>query len=105
MELSVLERLLLLNHLPQQGDITTLRIVQKLREDLSFTEDEHSLLKIEQTGDQIKWDTQAQQNKMISIGPKALVAIRTCLQKLSDKGEANVTHLSLFDKFLPDETE
>ena len=40
-ELGVLERLKLLEILPAQGDISTIKIVRELRESLSFKEDEH----------------------------------------------------------------
>ena len=36
MELSVYDRLILLNILPKEGDFTTLKIVRKLREDLTI---------------------------------------------------------------------
>lgn len=41
MELSVLERLKLLECLPREGDYTTIKIVRELREALSFKENEH----------------------------------------------------------------
>jgi len=41
MELTIAERFVLLNMLPQQGDITTVKIVRRLREALSFSEQEH----------------------------------------------------------------
>lgn len=44
MELTTVERIKLLEILPPQGDILTLKIVRKLRETLSFNEDELKLL-------------------------------------------------------------
>lgn len=44
MKLNVLERLLLLQLLPESGNLTTITIVRKLRESLSFNEDEHEIL-------------------------------------------------------------
>lgn len=40
MELTILERLKLLEALPPQGDLLTLKIIRKLRESLSFSEEE-----------------------------------------------------------------
>ena len=40
MKLEVYERIVLLNILPQEGDFTTLKLVRKLRESLSFSEKE-----------------------------------------------------------------
>lgn len=44
MFLNVLERLLLLQLLPESGNLTTITIVRQLRESLSFNEDEHEIL-------------------------------------------------------------
>lgn len=40
MELTIIERLKLLEVLPKEGDLLTLKILRKLRESLSFSEDE-----------------------------------------------------------------
>jgi len=40
MKLTILERIKLLEVLPPQGDLTTLKILRKLRESLSFSEEE-----------------------------------------------------------------
>lgn len=44
MRLNVLERLLVLGLLPESGNLTTIRIVRKLREALSFNEEDHEVL-------------------------------------------------------------
>lgn len=49
MILSVFERLILLNILPTNGDILTIRTKRKLREDLSFSEGEHQSLQFKRT--------------------------------------------------------
>lgn len=47
MEFDVTDRLMLLDILPREGDYTTLKIVRELRDELSFSEDEHQALKFE----------------------------------------------------------
>src|SRR5207247_9230228 len=59
MEFSVQERLILLSILPAEGDLTTLRIVRGLREQLSFSEEEHALLKFNQAENRVAWDAEA----------------------------------------------
>ena len=44
MKLTVPERLILVNILPAESDYTTLKLVRKLRESLSFSEEEHKQL-------------------------------------------------------------
>ena len=44
MKLTVSDRLILLSIIPQQGDFTTLKIIRSMRDDLSFSEDDHKKL-------------------------------------------------------------
>ncbi len=46
MELTIIERMKLVELLPPQGDILTLKIVRKLRETLSFSEEELKLMEV-----------------------------------------------------------
>jgi len=105
MTLTVLDRILLLNLLPAEGDITAVRIARKLREDLSFSEQEHTDLQLKQVDSQVTWDTDAaaRADKDIAIGPKALTLITDALTQLSERKKLTAQHLSLYDKFFPAE--
>jgi hypothetical protein len=102
MILDVLERLVLLSILPKEGDFTTLKIVRKLREDLSFTEEEHAVLKFEdvENGGGVKWNYTAEDSKEIQIGEKASDVISKVLEKLSSDKKLGEHHLSLYEKFV-----
>jgi len=98
MELTIYERLLLLNVLPPTGDLTTIRIVRKLRETLSLTEEEHVEHHIETTPDgNVKWDNDVP--KPFELGAKAHDIAVKALEKLDSEGAITEQHLSLFDKF------
>lgn len=99
MELSVFERLILLNVLPKEGDLTTIRIVRKLRESLSFTEDEHAKLQFTQEGDRVIWLPGVVGDVPIEIGPKATELIRATLEGLDKQKKLTEEHLDLCDKF------
>ena len=101
MELGVFDRLILLNILPKEGDFTTLKIVRKLREDLSFTEEEHKALefKAEDEG-RVVWRTEADEPKEIPIGEKATDIIVEVLKKLNDDKKLQDQHYSLYEKFV-----
>ena len=101
MQLNTFDRLILLNILPGQGDITTIRIVHKLRQDLSFSEEEHAALEI-QTGEDglIRWKAEADKPKEVEIGPKAHAIVEGVLRQLSEKGLLKEQHLSLYDRFV-----
>ncbi len=100
MELTVLERLLLLNLLPPEGDLTTLRVVHNLRQDLSFSEAEHELLKFVQTDGRITWDTTQDHLKEVGIGLRATNIIVGRLTELSTQKKLTEQHLTLCDKFV-----
>jgi hypothetical protein len=103
MTLTVLDRLLLLNLLPAEGDLTTLRIVRTLRESLSFTEDEHAAFHFKQDGAQVTWDAATETEKDIEIKPKALALIVSELQRLSAEKKLTAQTLPLYERFVPDE--
>lgn len=102
MELTVLDRILLLNVMPAEGDILTLKIVRKLREGLSFTEDEHKALNIVNENGQIKW-TPTTETKEIEIGPKAMILIAKVLKKLSKEEKLPAQYVDVYEKFVEEE--
>ncbi|MDD5510903.1 MAG: hypothetical protein PHI12_08835 [Dehalococcoidales bacterium] len=100
MQLGVFDRLILLNILPKEGDFTTLKIIRKLREDLSFTEDEHKALNFVQEEGNIKWQTEADIPKEILIGEKATDIIVEVLKKLDKDKKLTDQHVSVYEKFV-----
>lgn len=108
-QFSVLERFLLLNGvLPAQGDITTIRLLRRVREALSFSEEEHTLLNIrkaEGNPNQMLWNDPGGHMKPIEIGPKVRELIAGGLKRTSDAGQLTDQHLTLCDRFMPEEEE
>lgn len=100
MELTVLERIALLSVLPGEGNFTTLKIVRKLREDLSFTEEEHKVLNFKQEENSLFWNKDAEVVKDISIGNKATEIIVESLKKLNDSKKLTEQNYSLYEKFV-----
>lgn len=98
-ELTVTERLGLLALLPREGNLVTLRIVQQLRMDLSFSEEEHEALQFREADEQIIWNPEADVAKTVSFGAKAMQVVQEKLAELSEAGKLRVEHLSLCDKF------
>ena len=97
-ELTILERLLLLGILPPEGDFTTIKIVRKLRESLSFTEDELQAHQIEQHEDgRTTWIEGAP--KPVELGAKAVETVVKALEKLDKDGKVEERHVTLFEKF------
>ena len=107
MILTVWERLIVGMCLPVQGDFTTLRIIRKTKEDLSFSEDEHKILKFKSNPEKnsTTWDLVGAQTTMkdFSFGEKAMEVIKDSLEKafkvLDEKKELTMEHLNLYEKF------
>ena len=101
MILNTLERLLLLNILPKEGDYTTLKIVRKLREALSFTEEEHAVRNFKTSEDgNTTWTLGTPDAVEISIGEKATDMIVAELKKLDDEKKLSEQTFSLYEKFV-----
>jgi hypothetical protein len=100
MVLTVFDRLILLNILQIEGDITTLRILRELKEALSFSEEEHKVLEFRQEVDKMVWKSDADVNKDFTIGDVAKDIIKKRLQELSDKKKLREEHIPLFEKFV-----
>ena len=104
-DLTVLERLVLLNVMPKEGNFTTLKLVRKFREELSFDEAENKALGFKQEGDQVKWNEAANIVKKFEIGDDSKVRelIRDALKKLSDEKKLRDEHFTLYEKFVDGE--
>ncbi len=102
MILTVAERLVLLNSLPANGDLTTIRIVRKLREDLSFSEEEHKDLQFKTEDNRMMWNAEAgvKIEKEVAVGEKALDVIKESLKDLDRKKQLSEAHLPVWEKFV-----
>jgi len=103
MDLTVFDRLILLNVLPKEGDITTLRIVRALRDSLSFSEEEHTALQFKHDGNNIAWKEEADVAKDVVIGEKATDVIVSALRSLNKSKKLTEQHLGLYEKFIKTE--
>jgi len=100
MELKVFDRLILLNIMPKEGDFTTLKIVRKLREDLSFSEDEHKALEFKQEDGQVQWKQAGDIPKDVPIGEKASDLIADVLKKLDKEKKLQDQHYRVYELFV-----
>jgi hypothetical protein len=100
MQLNVFERLILLNVLPREGGLTTLRIVRDLRDELSFTEAEHEALEMHQEGTEVRWNREADIAREVEIGPKALQVVLESFGDLDKKKSLALEHLAVYERFL-----
>ena len=133
MKLNVLERLALLEVVPKEGDFITLKLVRKLRETLSFSEEEIAKIDFNQnwkcpkcqnemssssapkcecgsymtaTGS-MTWDAQKGEKvlKEIHMGEKMMSLCVTALKKLDSEKKLTESFFSLYAKFINAEGE
>lgn len=120
MKLTVNERITLLGILPKEGNFLTLKIIRKLKEDLSFTEAEHKLYQFKNSGESfvdvdgsvsvvpansIRWNGDVDQNREFDFGVKATEAVVEALKELDKAKKLQEAHISLYEKFVEGEKE
>lgn len=105
MNLTVLERLVLLNLLPKEGSFTTLKLVRKAREALSFDDIENRKLAFVQDGDQVRWNESERIVKEVELGDMMTLEVVKALKKLDEDGKLRDEHLTLYEKFIEQRKE
>lgn len=99
MNLNIMERITLVNLLPQQGNAATLRIVRDLQRELSFTEEEMEQCGMVASEERITWEPGSDFEKEIALGSRATRIIVDALEGLDKDSRLEMQHLSLLDKF------
>lgn len=99
MKLSVLERILVLNALPAEDDIITMRTLRGLKKDLGFTEDELVKLEFKTEDGKTHWNKTVGEREF-TLHPKAGELISNALKKLSDTKKLTENHIDLYEKFV-----
>ena len=101
MNLNVLERIMALDALPQEGTYVTLKIVHDLRLLLSFTEKEIKEWNVRSDGESgiTAWEVNGETE--IPIGEKATDIIVDALKKLNRDQKLKAGAMSLYEKFIP----
>jgi len=103
MELSVFERLILLNILPREGDYRTLRQLRELREELAFSDDEQAALQFrqdEQEPGTMHWLTEADRPKDVPLGDSVMELIGTTLRDLDRRHKLRDEQMGLYERFV-----
>lgn len=99
MVLNVRERIVLLRTLPREGKLVTLKIVRKLRESLSFTEEEHKRLKFFEKDGMTHWDPSEDFEREFEFSDVACDVVKEVLKRLEEAGHLKEDQLSLYEKF------
>lgn len=108
MKLNIAERFALLGVLPQQGNVTTLRIIRELQSRLSFTEEELKHYNIQNQSNpdgsaRVTWNPELSEEETdIAIGEAATGVIKERLIRLNAQNQLHFSMLPLYEKFVED---
>jgi hypothetical protein len=108
MELSVKERIILSVILPNEGNITNLKIIRMLREELSFSEAENKALQFQTNEKGMAWNVEGEKivgTKEVSVGDVATEIIKKTLDKLNKEEKLTNEHIDLYDRFMSPKKE
>ena len=101
MNLSVYERIILINILPHEGDFRSLKILRELREDLAFSEEENAALEFKtEDGGIVQWRKDADVVKDVQIGEIAHGIIVDTLRQLDRQKKLHESHMGLYERFV-----
>lgn len=100
MQFNISERLLLLAIIPRQGDITTLRIVKELTNELSFSEEEHKNLNLRTENGLVHWNAANDFGKEVLFGDVAVKLVCSALADLEGRKSLGLEYLDLYDRFM-----
>jgi len=109
-KLTVVERIALLNILPFEGNVVTLKIIRDLQSNLSFSEEEMKRFKMKNIrrpdGSTFAvWDSDlAEETKEIEIGDVANDMIVEQLKALEARKKLRMEMLTLYEKFVKPES-
>lgn len=107
--LSVLNRLSLLGLLVKEGDLTTLKILRELREELTFTSEEHVTIDFRPQPDgKLIWNDENDpyiEVEFTGIREVILEKVKTQLREWEKKGALKLDYLSLYEVLIEEKEE
>ncbi len=101
MNLNVLDRIQLLQFLPHEGDIVSLKILQTLRLAIGFGEKEIKEFGLETNKETNRTTWENDKEVDIPIGEKATDIIVDALKGLNNEKRLPDTAVDLYEKFIP----
>jgi len=100
--LSFVDRFALLQVLPVEGSVMTLRILRDLKDELGFSEEEVKKSKLKEVTGGVQWDAGvvSTMHKDIPMGEKARDIIRESLEGLEKQKKLKLEFLDLYELFV-----
>ncbi len=104
MKFNIQERLLLLGSLnTAQGNLSTLRIVRDLQQEVGFSEEESKELGLKEKDGQITWTNNKLPPKDVKLGPAGLEAALGLFKTLDGEAKLTFEILPLYERLLEEQ--
>ena len=101
MEINVHNRLLILNAIPKEGDILTVRVVKDLSDKIGLSSDEVTDWEVKTSpSGNITWNVDKIQNKEIEFNLSEKSIISDALRKLNKESKLTVEYLDVYKLFV-----
>jgi hypothetical protein len=104
-KLNVLERVLLLNMLPQRGNLASIKAISNTAKIIMITPEEEIAFEIQKGPQMTTWNDSGKEEKEFEIPASSVRVIRDLIHKLDAEEALPVNSGSLVEKFLPGESE
>jgi len=105
MKLNIQERIALLQILPAEGDIVTLRVLRDTQKMIGFSDEDLKKYNIVTKDQQVTWNTKGAKEVEIELGEKATEIIKEALLKLDKEKKLNGSQITIYEKFVQDKVE
>ncbi len=108
MEFSVLDRVVMLNLLPVQGDVYSLKLIREFREALGFSDAEQVELNVRPgpDGKGVSWDDEHQVlPKKVVVGSRIHTLVENRFHELDANKQLGMEALDLYERFIEAQDE
>jgi len=100
LELSIIERIVLMGILPKEGNFKTMRQLRVLREEIGFSDEETARIKLREENGLVRWDPKETADKMVEMGLNMREALNGILVKLDKEGKLLENMVTLYEKIV-----
>jgi len=106
-KLDIMERVVLFNLLPKEGNFMTLKVLRQAKEKIGLDPKELKDCKVKQDPEKgtLTWDADKDPHKEIEFNREVKKIIVDTLEKMDKDGKLSDQHISLYEKFVEEKID